>query len=447
MKDLQTARDPRRKIPPVNQLVDHIVQHFGEQPPPHELAVRLARILAQVLRSDPEAVLGPDLLAQILAPLLHPGPKPVINGTGILLHTNLGRAPLRRDVVERALDQVSGYTDLEIDLTDGKRGHRDRHFADLARLVWGVEDGFVVNNAAAAVTLSLAAIAAGGQTVVSRGELSEIGGSFRLPDIMKIAGTQLVEVGTTNKTRLADYEEALCEQTACLLKTHPSNFRIEGFTAEVLLADLVTLGKKHDVPVIMDLGSGLSRALAFPVVNEPFIEDYWEAGPDVLMFSGDKLFGGIQAGIVLGRKREVELMRRHPMMRMLRADKLSIAVVCRQLADTVMGRSMPLGDLANATPDDLERRARVMAERLPSGTTVIEETAQLGGGSLPGERCPSVALLLNHPKPARLARLLRCGRPAVMGYVRGNAFRINLAAVFPHQDEALVDCLLRVLCT
>lgn len=444
----ETAKpDPRSQIPAINTLVSQIEALFPGENLPSALAVRLARCAATQLRAEPKLTNDAKFLQRLVSPLLDPGPKPVINATGILLHTNLGRSPIPDSVVHSAMQAVAGYTNLEIDLASGKRGHRDRHFSQLAQLVWGVEDATLVNNAAAGVALSLSALGGGGETIVSRGELVEIGGSYRLPDIMHHAGTKLVEVGTTNKTKLNDYERALNQATGCLLKSHTSNYRIEGFTASVDLADLVKLGRAHKVPVVMDLGSGLSRSLAFPEVPEPLIEDYLEADPDLLIFSGDKLFGAIQAGIILGKKESVQRLRKSPMMRMLRADKLSISILCHQLQQTAMGHGHPLSQLANTSVETLRPRAVEIAKKLAPHISceICKEPAFMGGGSLPQEQRDTLCLKLQPKQVASFARRLRLGNPAVVGYIRNETFYVNLASVFPEQDSMLVEALTTAL--
>ena len=439
MRDLTRENDPRTRIPAIHRLAKKAQQMAPGLP--HDLAVGLARKAASCLQADVELNVDQALLAQ-LQPLLHPGPQPVINGTGILLHTNLGRAPLDPGLIAKAVDQVKGYTDLELDLATGKRGHRDRHFARLAASIWDVEDATLVNNAAAGVALALAALAGQGETIVSRGELIEIGGSYRLPDVMVLAGTQLREVGTTNKTRIEDYQNAIGPQTHCLLKTHTSNYRIEGFTAEVSLARLCALGRAREIPVVMDLGSGLSASLPFPETAEPAVEEYLSAQPDLLIFSGDKLFGGIQAGIVLGKRAAVQRMRKHPLMRMVRQDKLSIAVTCSLLQRTALSQAHPLANLANTTVDQLRKRAiQIIASLAHIPVDSIEDEGFTGGGSLPQEKRPSISLVLTTPQPSSLAKRLREGEPAVLGYVRQQKVFINLSTVFPEQDQALITAL------
>jgi len=444
MNSPRTKPDPRARIPSVSKLMA-----LARRTAPagwtlsHDLSARLARVLAAAMRADPDLTADETAMRAVAAPLWAPGPAPAINAAGVLLHTNMGRAPLRRETVQAALDRVAGYTDLEVDPDSGRRGSRHRHFAALARLVWDVEDALLVNNAAAAVCLSLAALGGGGETLVSRGELVEIGGSFRLPDIMALAGTRLAEVGTTNKTRIDDYRRRLGPDTACLLKTHPSNFRIEGFCEETSLTALVALGGERGIPVIMDLGSGLSRMLPFPAVPEPFIEDYLDMGPDLLIFSGDKLFGGVQAGVVLGKAAAMAKLRRHPFMRMVRLDKLSIAILCCQLRDIALGRSLPLAQLALAEPAELRRRAEAIRDACADALAleIVDEPAYIGGGSLPQEQRPAVALRCRPDHVAAFARKLRQRDPRLIGYIRDDALLLNLAAVFPNQDAELINAI------
>ncbi len=442
MSESQLPTDPRTRIPSINALKLLIRDHFLPHELPHAPAVRLARLVADHLRANPEQELTPGWVRGILRPLLEPGPRGVVNATGILLHTNLGRSPLDRGTLAAAADRVADYTDLEIDPRTGKRGHRDRHFAELARLIWDVEDATLVNNAAAGVCLSLAALAGARDTLVSRGELIEIGGNFRLPDIMELAGTRLVEVGATNRTRVSDYRRALGPDSACMLKSHTSNYHIEGFTQSVSLPELTDLGRSHGVRVIMDLGSGLSQMAAFPSIPEPLIEDYLAAGPDVLIFSGDKLLGSIQAGVILGKASAIAKLRVHPMMRMLRMDKLSISILCQHMRAMVLGHTSPLAALAASTAESLRGRAeRLQATLADMNPSLCEEDAYIGGGSLPREKRPGMALAFELEAYPDLASWLRKAEPPVIGFSRRKRFFLNLASVLPHQDEVLAKLL------
>ncbi len=431
------TRDQRAQIPSINKLKQAVAGFWTEGGCDDRLLLRLARYLADSLRAEPQTRWSPEWGRRRLQPLLAPGPRPLINATGIMLHTNMGRAPLQAAVVQAALARVQGYTDLELAEDSARRGRRDRHIAGLARLLWGVEDATLVNNAAAAVALALTAVARDRETLVSRGELIEIGGSFRLPDVMTQAGTRLREVGTTNRTRLVDYEQALGDQTGCLFKAHPSNYRVEGFTEETSLADLTELGRRHDVPVIYDLGGGYTEHLAAVVGDEPSIEAALACAPDLLIFSCDKLLGGVQAGLVLGRAEYVDRMRCQTLMRMVRADKLTISILCHQLVHVQRGLPTATALMAAQTIADLERRAAQLVSRLGPLWRVEPDSAYIGGGSLPGQARPSCALVYDGPDKQRLADDLRRAEPGVLATIRGGLLRLNMATVFPEQDAVL----------
>ena len=437
-------QDPRAAIPNINFIKQHIQSIWPEDVLEDVVLRRLARFVAAWLRQHPQQSWSMELCRRLLTPLLYPGPQPMINATGILLHTNMGRAPLEKKVVQQALDQVAGYTDLELNPTSGRRGHRDSHIAALARLLWDVEDATLVNNAAAAVCLSLAALAAGRETLVSRGELIEIGGSFRLPDVMQQAGTRLHEVGTTNRTRLTDFERAVSAETGCIIKAHPSNYRVEGFTQEVPLTQLVELGRCRDIPVVYDLGSGYSEISGIEAPCEPSIEAALSAAPDLLIFSCDKLLGGVQAGLVLGRREAIAKLRKHTMMRLLRADKLTISVVCGALAHLHLGRPSAIAQLCRQQPADLQHRAERLAAQLGNPWRVIADQAYIGGGSLPGQARSSFSLALPADGNPQLADQLRARRPGLLVTTRDGLLRVNLASVFPQQDSVLAEILAEI---
>ena len=434
-----------RQIPAINAFADKVQSAVQPLVLPHSIAVETARSLASHLRAHPNAVLDDTLIRQHLDPLLNPGPQQVMNGTGILLHTNLGRAPLPIQAIEAAIEQTCNYTALEFDLFSGKRGHRDNRFAALAKLLWHVEDATLVNNAAAAVTLALASIAKDRETVISRGELIEIGGSFRMPDIMNFAGTRLVEVGTTNKTKIQDYRNALGSGTGCLFKAHPSNYRIEGFTQQTSLKQLAELGREKAIPVIMDLGSGLSKLAGLTQGRETTIEECLSCGPDLIIFSGDKLLGGVQAGLVLGKKHLIQKMRRHPMMRMVRVDKLTHAIVAHQLRQLALGKSSRLMSLANQTVTHLKQRAQKIIAPLPTGAfEITPSSSYLGGGSIPGKERESVSLVCTVGKAQKVADIARTLCPPLIGHIQKDAFLVNLASVFPDQDDELSGLLKQI---
>ena len=351
---------------------------------------------------------------------------PVINATGVVLHTNLGRAALSAAAVE-AVVAASGYVDVEFDLAEGVRASRGRGALDaLAFAVPAAESVVVVNNGAAALLLAVTTLAAGREIVISRGEMVEIGDHFRLPDLMTSAGARLREVGTTNRTVLADYAEAIGPDTGCVVKIHPSNFRIEGFTGSVTTAELATLG----VDVVADVGSGLLEAEPL-LPDEPDVTSALISGAAVVTCSGDKLLGGPQAGLVFGRADVVELMRRHPMARALRCDKLTLAA----LEATLRGPEPPASRALHLKSDQLRRRAEVVAAGL--GATTVPSDGAVGGGGGPGVSLPGWAVAL----PAELAAALRVGDPAVVGRIAGGQLLLDLRCVPADQDDALIGAV------
>jgi L-seryl-tRNA(Ser) seleniumtransferase len=371
-------------------------------------------------------------------------PHRVINATGVLIHTNLGRSPLSEAAVRHLAEVGGAYTDLEFNLGRGSRGSRHDHVLDLFRLLTGAEDALVVNNNAAAVLLALSTMAAGREVVISRGELVEIGGSFRIPEILEQSGARLREVGTTNRTHLRDYEGAIAPDTGLLLQVHTSNYRIEGFTAQVPLRDLVALGGRRTVPVLVDLGSGALLDMEDAGVRpEPVVADVVADGPDLVTFSGDKLLGGPQAGIVVGKKAWVERLRRNPLARAVRIDKLMLAALQATLtayldADRAR-REIPVLRMLFADPSEVRARARRTAQAVeralsePRPLVMVEDAkAAVGGGALPLEGlATSVVVLdpLSHTTAARLERAMRHVRPALLGRVREDKVLLDLRTV------------------
>ena len=392
-------------------------------------------------------------LAQALAARL----VPVINATGIVLHTNLGRAPLAPTALQRITETASRYSNLEVDLASGQRGHRHLLVEDLLCQLTGAEAATVVNNNAAAVLLTLNALGMARDIIVSRGQLVEIGGSFRLPDMMQRSGAVMVEVGTTNRTHLPDYENALSDRTGVILSVHPSNYRVLGFTAEVPLTQLVELGRRHHVPVVHDVGAGaLVDLQPWGLPAEPLVADSIAAGADVVTFSGDKVLGGPQAGLIVGRRDAVETIRKNPWMRALRCDKLTYAALEATLRLYLDPQSLPehLPVLAmmTATPATLRDRAVKLCNELHKlnerdwQIDLIDSVAQAGSGSLPLEEIPSVAITI---RPAGLsagdlAARLRQGDPAIIGYVREDRLHLDLRTIAEHEMPSLVAALLRV---
>lgn len=331
-----------------------------------------------------------------------PNMRKVINATGTILHTNLGRAPISRKHMEHLTGIATGYSNLEYNLQAGKRGERYSHFDELLCKVTGAEAAIAVNNNAAAVMLILSTLAKGGEVIVSRGELVEIGGKFRVPDVMEQSGATLVDIGTTNKTHYSDYEDAITEETKALLKVHTSNYRIVGFTESVGIDELKGLAEAHDIPVIEDLGSGVLLDLSkYGITYEPTVQDSVRAGADVVCFSGDKLLGGPQAGIIVGRKKYIDMMKKNPLMRALRIDKFTAtaleSVLLDYLSEEQAVREIPVLQMITKSKEDVRKDARYLMrlmkqEQLPIEVHMVECESQIGGGSLPLERIPSVGL-------------------------------------------------------
>jgi L-seryl-tRNA(Ser) seleniumtransferase len=369
----------------------------------------------------------------------------VINATGVVLHTNLGRAPLSL-AARQAVHDAAGYTSLEFDLATGGRGSRTAHLGEVAAELCGTESATVVNNGAAALMLVLAALATGREVVVSRGELVEIGGSYRLPDMMAVSGALLVEVGTTNRTRLADYRSVTGDTTGLLLKVHRSNYEIVGFTEDTSIGALAALGREEGIPVVHDLGSGLLRDQhAGPLAREPSVEASVRAGADLVIISGDKLLGGPQAGIIAGRADLVMRCTRHPLARAVRVDKLQRAALeatfaSHRRADVPL--DVPVMAMLHVDPATLVARAAWMAEQLGSGASVVSLTGVVGGGALPGVTLPSAGIALDDADADGLMARLRAGDPPVIARVEDGRVLVDLRTVPPSQDAELVDLLL-----
>jgi L-seryl-tRNA(Ser) seleniumtransferase len=391
-----------------------------------------------------------------------PSLRRVVNALGVVGHTNLGRALLPQEAVRALTVAAASYTDLEIDLDSGARGSRQDHVRDILCTLTGAEDALVVNNNAAAVLLALAATAHGGEVLVSRGQLVEIGDGFRIPDILRESGAQLVEVGTTNRTYLRDFEEAWTPRTRAVLRVHTSNYRIVGFTAEPGIAELVRLAEERDAVMIDDLGSGALGALEV-FAEEPGVSESVSAGAHVVTFSGDKLLGGPQAGISVGRATTIEAMRGHPLARAVRIDKLGIAALDALLRlyldpDAAVRRIPTLAMLA-ATQDEVAARAADLGERLrtaiqssgvalaDNGLEVVPSVARAGAGALPVTDVPSAALAV---RPADgdahgLAERLRRGEPAVLARIQDDRVLLDLRAVHDEELGELAEAVLRAL--
>ncbi|CEP67715.1 L-seryl-tRNA selenium transferase [Moorella glycerini] len=462
---MEQPKNLLRQLPAVDQLLRHpLLQELSQKD--HNLVVACTR---QVLAGWREKILAagieppdPEELAREISNRYkvsgRSSLRAVINATGIVLHTNLGRAILSQAATEAALMAARRYTNLEFDLARGERGSRYEHVAGLLQELTGAEAALVVNNNAAAVFLSLTALAAGRETIISRGQLVEIGGSFRVPEVMAQSGTRLVEVGTTNKTYLRDYEAAMGPDTALLLKVHPSNYRIQGFTHEVTTAELVDLGRRRQVPVMEDLGSGFLVDLeSYGITGEPTVLAEIKQGVDLLTFSGDKLLGGPQAGIILGRRDLVAAIARHPLTRALRVDKMTLAALEATLRayrnpDRAVQEIPTLAALV-AGPEALRRQAEqlqgLLAGVLGLGAQVgIKEiTSQAGGGSLPLTELPSWGVTI---KPEQitveeLGRRLRHTDPPVVARVQDDTLILDVRTLLPGEGEELARVLVEAL--
>lgn len=381
-------------------------------------------------------------LARALAAAANPSLKRVVNASGVIIHTNLGRSPLADAALTQMLSAGRHYSNLEYDLAAGQRGSRQAHLEEVLCELTRAEASLVVNNNAAAVFLCLSALARDREVIISRGQLVEIGGSFRMPDVMAMSGARLVEVGTTNKTYLADYERAITSQTAMLLKVHPSNFRITGFTKEVLLAELTALGRRYGLTVMEDLGSGCLVELGrYGLEREPTVQEAVATGADLVTISGDKLLGGPQAGIILGNRDAVQRLRAHPLLRALRPDKLTLAALEATLRlyfdERQALEQIPTLWMLTRPLKELERQARALSRTLKRRfggrlqTEVIPSIARAGGGALPQEALPSVALALSLPPltPQQLEARLRQTAPPVIGRLEQDRFLLDMRTI------------------
>ena len=408
---------------------------------PHELTVAAAREVLERARDEIRAGREPGSLVDAvlvqLAAERRPSLRRVLNATGVIVHTNLGRAPLARAALERVQEVGGGYSTLEYDLAAGARGSRQEHLTGLLHRLTGAEAALVVNNNAAAVLLALAALAEGSEVLVSRGELIEIGDGFRIPDVLARSGARLVEVGTTNRTRAADYERAIGPDTALVLRVHQSNFRVVGFAERPAVGELAAVAARHQLPLVDDLGSGA----LFDLGDEPTAAASLAAGADLVCFSGDKLLGGPQAGIVLGAAELVERLRKHPLQRALRADKLTLAAMEGTLTlalDPARARAeIPVLRLLDEPPETVRARAERLARLV--GGEVEETVARVGGGALPLAQLPSFACAVEE----ELAAKLRAGEPPVVGLVRDGRTLLDVRALRDDEVDELAAAVER----
>jgi L-seryl-tRNA(Ser) seleniumtransferase len=456
-----------RELPSVDELLGRPALAALAQKAGRDMVTQAARgVLADLrasVRSETAdaaelgvAAIEASVMAEVEAALA-PSLRHVINATGVILHTNLGRAPLSAEAAAAIAETATRFSNLEYDLDSGERGKRDVHTARLVAQMAGAEAAIVVNNNAAAVFLVLNTLAKGEEVIVSRGELIEIGDGFRIPDIMAESGAILREVGTTNRTRLRDYERAINERTKLLLRVHPSNFRITGFTERPSLEELVALGRRAQIPVYEDLGSGCLANLESSGVNEPVARASFEAGASVVSFSGDKLLGGPQAGIIAGKKEFVERIRRNPLFRALRVDKLTIAALEATLRAYLRGAldEIPALRMIRATSEELARRAEKFTEQiraaLPKDATieVREGNSVIGGGSTPDRQLPARVISIASRRLSAAALEERLRRPTsgapVIARIEDDRLLLDLRTVFPEEEPALASAVVTAL--
>jgi L-seryl-tRNA(Ser) seleniumtransferase len=455
--------NPFRHLPAVNDIIETTVVQELLLRHDHDLVVGVIRAeLADCRRrlglgeGEGSAITTEALAASVarrLALELRPKLRTVINATGIVLHTNLGRAPVGEEAARAAYEASRGYLNLELDLETGTRSSRQSAIREWVCRLTGSESATAVNNNAAATVIALRALCQGKEVVVSRGQLIEIGGSFRIPEIMAVSGATLREVGTTNITRLSDYERAIGPNTAALMQIHTSNYRVSGFTESVPIADLVALGHKHSLAVLDDIGSGALVDFArFGFTGEPVARDSITAGADLVLFSGDKLLGGPQAGILAGKKEHVQKIEKDPLMRAFRLDKMTLAALeatLRLYLDPERAlREVPTLAMLGTPPANLRQRAETLAGRLRAieslaSVAVVEDVAYVGGGSLPDQKMPSwvVEIAARDLGDADFAHRLRTGTPAVVGRLRDGKIVLDVRTVFSHQEDGLVEAV------
>ena len=448
-----------RKIPKVDELLrcrelEGLTARHGDHAVKKAVRAELDGLRGEILAGQAGDVPTVEQICHGVAGRVRqdslPSFRRVINGTGIILHTNLGRACLSEQAAAAVYDAARGYSNLEYDLQTGKRGSRYSHVEAILCRLTGAESALVVNNNAAAVLLVLSALTKGGQVIVSRGELVEIGGSFRIPEIMESCGAQLKEVGATNKTHLRDYESAICEQTRALMKVHTSNYRIIGFSQTPALSELVELGHSRGLPVIEDLGSGsLLELNRFGIQDEPNVQDSIRAGVDVVSFSGDKLLGGPQAGIILGKKAYLDILKKHPLNRAMRVDKMTLAALEATLRSYESGaeQEIPVVAMLSAEQEMLRPRAqRLLAMLRDAGLEgeILPTEGYLGGGSVPNQSLPSWAVAFGGGVND-LEEKLRKGATPIIGRIHEGKYLLDVRTLLDSDFETIVQAVREAL--
>jgi L-seryl-tRNA(Ser) seleniumtransferase len=439
-----------RRLPSIEHVLQTsrgtaLIQEFG-RPLTLDTLRNLLMNLRAAIRNGAEV---PDLdtilrqLAEQLQTLTAPSLRPVINATGVILHTNLGRAPLSAEASQAVMAAAAGYSSLEYDLEKGQRGSREVHVENLLTRLTGAEAALVVNNNASAVLLVLTAFAKRRSVVISRTQLVEIGGGFRVPEVLKQSGAKLVEVGTTNRVHLQDYIAAIQETTpAVVLHAHSSNFKIIGFTSQPTLAEVEYISHQADILFVDDVGSGaLLDTAAFGLSHEPMVQESIRAGADLVCFSGDKLLGGPQAGVIVGRKPLVQQLKKHPLVRALRADKLDLAALSTTLLHYIKDEAVlkvPVWQMISMPADAVRERAARWQAALGRGR-LLDSLSTIGGGSLPEETLPTTLLVFDDVKPNPFLTRLRCGSPAVIGRVEADCAAFDPRTVLANQDEVFLQ--------
>ena len=449
------------KIPSVNLLLERLRDYYTRID--HKYLKRIVEKNISIIKSNPEkfkldslsrneiTIKLENLVKNDLESLLNPVLKRVINGTGVILHTGLGRAPLGLDLLT-SLGNISLFTNLEINLINGKRGQRLDHVIPLLQILTGAEDAVITNNNAAATMLCLNSIANRKEVIISRGELVEIGGSFRMPEVMKSSGAKMVEIGSTNKTHLQDYEEAITEKTAAIMLVHPSNFEIKGFTQKPEMKEIVQLAKNKNIPVIYDLGSGaLVNMEKFGFYYEPIVSEMVDLGIDLISFSGDKLLGGPQAGIIVGKHQYISKLKKNHLLRALRCDKITIHFLTQVLKSFLHEESLPENNLTynyfNRNIDYLKNLGEKVINKINSATknsiSIVESEGRIGSGAYPTFPVKSLSFKLDIPKLSaeKIARRFRQNQTPILGYIDSDNFYLNLLTLHENDIEILASTI------
>ena len=448
-----------RQLPSVERVLSDDRIHRLEETYPHALLLDLVRqeldgARLSIASGSPSPSI--DRIIESVSGRIHslekPGLRPLINASGVILHTNLGRAPLSHEAIAAMETAARGYSNLEYDLDTGRRGSRNVHIEAILCQLTGAEAALVVNNNASGVLLALTALAKRKEVIVSRGQAVEIGGSFRIPDVMRQSGAKLIEVGTTNCTYISDYEEAITPRTAALMRVHSSNFRLVGFVHEASLEELATLANKNGLPLLDDLGSGcFLDTTKFGLDSEPVVQQSVAAGSALTLFSGDKLVGGPQAGIIIGRKQCIEKLKKHPLARAVRIDKIRLAGIAATLIHYLKGEAparIPVWRMISAPVEHIDRRASSWARALGDLAEVIDGETMIGGGSLPGGTLPTRLVAIgggSRRKTRNLAqnhaRSLRSRDIPVIGRISGDVLLLDPRSVLPEEDDIILEAL------